>query len=288
MNIDALIAKTHPPPDRIISGDVLCIGCGYNLRTKAVADRCPECGRDVADSLAGFPAAAGLALAMRLFHVEFLLGAIAWALVFTCVGIWLSLFLYPVVRIWMWGSGWVLWRRVTDAGADVRGAPPWANAVLVATAGGMLLDLVTGGLFLAMALEIRRGREDAIAWTVAILTGVAWVRIALYGRVCGRLAARVQRPKLESAARWGSALFAGSGVVLGLAALLVVFEPGWPNWAFTVVGILSSLAGLTALGGMIALATASLLTRRAMLRFAFDPATVLSPPTTPPADRPAS
>ena len=39
----------------VIAGDLRCASCGYNLRTLAVAGRCPECGQPVAMSLTSQP-----------------------------------------------------------------------------------------------------------------------------------------------------------------------------------------------------------------------------------------
>jgi len=40
-----------PPESGIIDQERFCIGCGYNLRTLHWSAKCPECGRDVLDSL---------------------------------------------------------------------------------------------------------------------------------------------------------------------------------------------------------------------------------------------
>lgn len=40
-----------PEPPQVLSADVPCIGCGYNLRTLARSAICPECARPVMDSL---------------------------------------------------------------------------------------------------------------------------------------------------------------------------------------------------------------------------------------------
>lgn len=42
-----------PPAEAIVTDDLVCIGCGYNLRTLPHAGRCPECGRAVWDSVTG-------------------------------------------------------------------------------------------------------------------------------------------------------------------------------------------------------------------------------------------
>lgn len=49
----------------LVDGDVPCVGCGYNLRTRPTAGRCPECGLHVAESLGldiADPAAAARAM----------------------------------------------------------------------------------------------------------------------------------------------------------------------------------------------------------------------------------
>ena len=45
----------------IVSGDLYCVGCSYNLRTLAMSGRCPECGLHVRDALVLFPSARKLA-----------------------------------------------------------------------------------------------------------------------------------------------------------------------------------------------------------------------------------
>ena len=41
---------TDQPPDVYVAVDMTCIGCGYNLRTLAVASACPECSRPIEDT----------------------------------------------------------------------------------------------------------------------------------------------------------------------------------------------------------------------------------------------
>src|SRR5689334_16224239 len=41
-----------PAPTTPIATDLLCIACQYNLRTRTLHDRCPECGLAIADTLA--------------------------------------------------------------------------------------------------------------------------------------------------------------------------------------------------------------------------------------------
>lgn len=48
--------EVHIPPDRQqarLDFDLLCVQCGYNLRTLEPAERCPECGSAVSRSLRG-------------------------------------------------------------------------------------------------------------------------------------------------------------------------------------------------------------------------------------------
>ena len=43
-----------PPSSDAIRDDLLCIKCQYNLRTRTPADRCPECGTPVSESVAHY------------------------------------------------------------------------------------------------------------------------------------------------------------------------------------------------------------------------------------------
>jgi predicted RNA-binding Zn-ribbon protein involved in translation (DUF1610 family) len=38
-------------PERQVKEDLLCSRCGYNLRTRRAAGRCPECGQTVSETL---------------------------------------------------------------------------------------------------------------------------------------------------------------------------------------------------------------------------------------------
>ena len=51
MRWTALLEKRTFPPDARIIGDLMCIGCGYNLRGSRVEGPCPECGMQVGASL---------------------------------------------------------------------------------------------------------------------------------------------------------------------------------------------------------------------------------------------
>lgn len=42
--------------DQRVAGALPCLGCGYDLRTLALAGRCPECGRAVAETIEGYDA----------------------------------------------------------------------------------------------------------------------------------------------------------------------------------------------------------------------------------------
>lgn len=44
------MASSHDSTGDVITGDLPCASCGYNLRTLAVSGRCPECGEPVATS----------------------------------------------------------------------------------------------------------------------------------------------------------------------------------------------------------------------------------------------
>lgn len=49
MSTDSAIGLQEPVPS--VASDLLCIGCGYNIRTLAETAVCPECARPVTDSL---------------------------------------------------------------------------------------------------------------------------------------------------------------------------------------------------------------------------------------------
>ena len=51
MHWTALLEKRTFPPHARICGDLMCIGCGYNLRGSRVEGPCPECGVTVGASL---------------------------------------------------------------------------------------------------------------------------------------------------------------------------------------------------------------------------------------------
>ena len=71
------------PPQAVISGDLQCVGCGYNLRTMQVGGRCSECGLAVERSLLVLPQPRETAKAIRLA---------AFALVVNFVGLYVQPF----------------------------------------------------------------------------------------------------------------------------------------------------------------------------------------------------
>jgi hypothetical protein len=52
-------AASGIPDDAVVTGDLHCAGCDYNLRTIALAGRCPECARPVRQTLTAFGEAGG-------------------------------------------------------------------------------------------------------------------------------------------------------------------------------------------------------------------------------------
>jgi len=56
----AIPPQPPAPPPLPISGDLFCMQCHYNLRTRSTADRCPECGLPIAETLAHLRQSAGL------------------------------------------------------------------------------------------------------------------------------------------------------------------------------------------------------------------------------------
>ncbi|MCH7720630.1 MAG: hypothetical protein IH988_06520 [Planctomycetes bacterium] len=71
------------PPQAVISGDLQCVGCGYNLRTMQVAGRCSECGLAVERSFLVLPQPVETAKAIKLA---------AYALVVNLAGLYVSPF----------------------------------------------------------------------------------------------------------------------------------------------------------------------------------------------------
>ena len=67
------------PPQAVISRDLKCVGCGYNLRTMRVAGRCSECGLAVERSLLVLPQPQETPKAIKLA---------AYALVVSVVGLY--------------------------------------------------------------------------------------------------------------------------------------------------------------------------------------------------------
>ena len=75
--------ETTCPPQAVISRDLRCVGCEYNLRTMQVGGRCSECGLAVERSLLVLPRPRETAKAIKLA---------AYALVVGFVGVFVPLF----------------------------------------------------------------------------------------------------------------------------------------------------------------------------------------------------
>lgn len=126
------------PAGAVVSRDLKCVGCAYNLRTLPVDSRCPECGLNVERSLLVLPQRDRTAAAIRLA---------AWGLLLSvllgCLGP-LSL----VGFVLMLAAAYRLHYRcelphMTDLGRRVRW---WWMTLVVGTIGGTLLAIVRTGL----------------------------------------------------------------------------------------------------------------------------------------------
>jgi len=59
-------------PSPILTADLDCLGCGYNLRTRPRDSQCPECGKDVAWSLPVFADGPAIAEAVGIVRNAFI------------------------------------------------------------------------------------------------------------------------------------------------------------------------------------------------------------------------
>ncbi len=129
------------PAGAVVSRDLKCVSCGYNLRTLHVDSRCPECGLNVEQSLLVLPQRDRTAAAIRLA---------AW-------GLLLSLLLGCVESLSLVGSILMLvaayrlhyqceLSHMMDLGLRVRW---WWMTLLVSTIGGTLLAIAEISFFVS-------------------------------------------------------------------------------------------------------------------------------------------
>lgn len=151
---------------RQLTGDLLCIGCGYNLRGLSIREMCPECGIPVRATILGVidPMADELAPIPRPRLVA--TGLVAWA-----VGVWLAVAAVALMR----GA---------EIGREMLGMAWWPGlAPFMGTAG-----LVASGIGAGVALirpHARVGRAAAVraALGVAGYVPLTLVYFNIYGRM---------------------------------------------------------------------------------------------------------
>lgn len=126
------------PAGAVVSRDLKCVGCGYNLRTLPVDSRCPECGLNIERSLLVLPQRDRTAAAIRLAAWGLLL-----SLLLGCLGP-LSLIGFVLMLV----AAYRLHYRcelphMTDLGRRVRW---WWMTLVVGTIGGTLFAIARIGL----------------------------------------------------------------------------------------------------------------------------------------------
>lgn len=156
---------TPPAVARRLTGDLWCIGCGYNLRGLSIRELCPECGTPVRATILGVvdPKAHELAplTAPRLVGV----GLIAWA-----VGLWAAVACVGVMRI----------AEILREVAGSRWWPGWAPAL------GTLGLIVSGLAAITMIRPhrfITRWEAMRAAGGVAAYIPLVLIYYAIYARV---------------------------------------------------------------------------------------------------------
>ncbi len=135
----ALPFASHYPAGAVVSRDLECVGCGYNLRTLHVDSRCPECGLNVEQSLLVLPQRDRTAAAVRLAAWGLLL-----SLLLGCLGP-----LNIVRSILMLVAAYRLHYKcelshMLDLGQRVRW---WWMTLLVSTIGSALLVIIQVAFF---------------------------------------------------------------------------------------------------------------------------------------------
>jgi hypothetical protein len=262
-------SPTPPAKGYPVADDLTCVRCGYNLRGLASDGRCPECGETVERSLRGFPLVSEFTRALRLFHIEFLLGAASWGLVFTGIGMILALPAFPFVRGWMIFSMLVLARASRRARIDGLSGP--ANVLEAATWVGAAAD---AAMLLAVfaALAVQEGTwlfVGVMGYLLAIIVA-AWVRTAAYGSLCARLADRAERTETAGRLRAFLWMWVLGGVqpLVPWGLMFLMERAGLrSDGAVAVLAGLMGFGTLAALVGWIGLVFNSMWLRKALLDF---------------------
>ncbi len=232
--------------DGTVVGDLACVGCGYNLRSRPIAGRCPECGLEVAHSLWKIPHPRETAAAVRLVGLALSLWLAAWTVVVLGV---LALAWYdelgPAVPLIL-GAFLNIAAKVTMAGAQFSLSAESALGGIVAlrrrfawlrpTAAIVAAAFALGVFFLSGAACIRsHGRFSAVAVGLFLTEGagiLAVVNVVVYRSVAIELARRLGRADLVQVQTtilmaWGAAVVVVLGYVLALwTAVVFVSFPG--------------------------------------------------------------
>jgi len=225
-------------PDFIVPGDLMCVGCGYNLRSQRMGGHCPECGRPVVRSAMGnelkyanpgwlytLRVGALLMAGLVVFEMGYqviqtaLLSAEVWmdrAFRAAWICAWLVYALLDLLAV-------VLLCRIDPAAATEQ--RPLLNRLAVWSAGincGLLIGLLT--VVYGIDASARFGYLTVFfAVRVPIyLTGLALV--VLLTLVLRRLAGRMQARVLAGA------LFVAMGLTVIQGGLHLLRESFWALW----------------------------------------------------------
>jgi hypothetical protein len=193
-------ALGHTVIARQLTGDLWCIGCGYNLRGLSIRERCPECGVPVRATILGVvdPRAHELAPLRRPVLVAS--GLIAWA-----AGLWIAVASVGLMR-------------GVEIVRELLGVRWWAGWL---PAFG-LLGLIGSGLAALTLIRPhdRVGRLDAVraAGGVAAYIPLALIYYHIYVRLDGRAPSPFLQPGVLAVER--------SALRLGVFLLVVLLILG--------------------------------------------------------------
>ncbi len=199
------------PPEAVISCNLQCVGCGYNLRTMQFAGRCPECGLAVERSSLLLPQSRETAKAIKLG---------AYALIVSFVGLYVLPVKMVAVAILLLAAHRLRYRcklsHMPELGRKVRWF--WITIVISAMV-----------LMLSVTIELTRGEYRLLRRAVGSSISVAtrqtpsgqMVKVVHASDVAGRI-------EITTDARGGSevALLDDSGNVVS-ASTLALGESAW-------------------------------------------------------------